>query len=340
MKAAYIAGIRQKFPPKLIRGHLNKLKPLKALVIGDAIVDEYVFTMPKGRANKDPILSLDFISSEKYAGGILAIANHAAQFVDNLDLITVLGDQRRDEEFITKSLGRNINARFFTKKKSPTIRKTRYVDHVRKGKLFKVEYINDEPIDADTEKQIISYMKDRLPTYDLVILGDFGHGFITPGIAQAIEMHAKHICANIQTNSANMGFNYVTKYSRIDYLTTNDGELRLALADRHGSINDLISRLRERVAIPRILLTLGVRGCIYYDESSCSEGPCLTNRIVDVVGAGDAVFAITSLLNYVRLDKDLLVFLANCIGAIAVNIIGNERPVTSEELIKFAEEAE
>src|SRR3989344_2159852 len=95
-----------------------------------------------------------------------------SSFVDTLNLITVLGDHSREEEFVKSNLKRNIIPYFFTKKESPTNLKKRYLDYTREGKLFKVEYINDHPIDIETENEIINYLKLELPKYDIVVLGD------------------------------------------------------------------------------------------------------------------------------------------------------------------------
>lgn len=331
----YIQEVKKKFPLDSINKELDKLKDLNVLVIGDTIIDEYVFTMPKGRAIKDPILSLDFIKSERYAGGILAIANHIAGFTNGLSLVTILGDHRREEDFIKKSLNKNISTKFFTKKESPTTNKKRFIDHLRNGKLFKVEYINDESIDEETESKLIDYLKEELPKYDLIIVGDFGHGFITDNIVKVLQEHSKFLAANVQTNSANLGFNYITKYKKIDYITTNENEIRLTLSNRFGDSSKVINELKENVQFKDILLTQGVEGCLYVRNGKIYSGPSLTKDVKDVVGAGDTVFAITSLLSYNAIDGELLIFIANCVGAISVNTMGNKDRVTKESLLKF-----
>lgn len=334
----YLQKTKEKFPDLTITKQLESLKSLEAIVIGDTIVDEYVFAMPKGRAIKDPILSLDFIKSERYPGGILAIANHIAGFVGTLKLITALGEYSREEEFVRNNLRPNITPTFFTKNDSPTTIKKRYIDDIRKSKLFKVEHINDRPLDKETEDRVLTYLKKELPNYNLVVLGDFGHGFITDNIARILEEDSKFLAGNIQTNSSNIGFNYITKYNRLDYLTSNEKEIRFAMLDRFGSFDDLIKKLKERTSFRNILITLGGDGCLYIKNDNSYTGPAFTKEVKDAVGAGDAVFAITSLLSYKNMDEELLVFLANCVGVIAVNIMGNQTSVTKEGLLKLIRE--
>ncbi|MBW2993161.1 hypothetical protein KY317_01140, partial [Candidatus Woesearchaeota archaeon] len=317
----------------------KKLKKLKVLVIGDTIIDEYIFTLPKGRAIKDPILSLDFIRNERYAGGILAILNSVSRFVDKLNLVTMIGEHNSQEKFIRKVKPNNAKLKFFIKKNSPTTLKRRYIDNIRKGKLFKVEYINDNPIDSKTEFKIIKYLKKELPKYDMVIVGDFGHGFITKKIVNVLEKYSRFLAANIQTNSTNMGFNYITKYNKIDYLTSNENEIRLVMSNRFGNLVEILKKLKEKTKFKNILLTRGGEGCSYITNSgNVYSGISLTNNIRDVVGAGDAVFAVTSLLNYNKIDGELLIFLANCVGGMAVGIIGNKKNINKSTLMKFIKE--
>ena len=108
------------------------------------------------------------------------------------------------------------------------------------------------------------------------------------------------------------------------------------MSDRFGSLPELIKKLKETTKFRNILLTQGELGCLYIKDDNTYSGPSLTNSVKDVVGAGDAVFAITCLLNHKNVDEDLLVFIANCVGGIAVNTIGNKESVTREKLIEFA----
>src|SRR3989344_2732869 len=105
----YLKNIKNRFTLLEIKSILDSFRDKKVLVIGDTIIDEYCFVEPKGRATKDPMLSVEFMHEERYAGGILAIANHLSNFVDQLSLITVLGDGYDQKEFVTGSLHKNIS---------------------------------------------------------------------------------------------------------------------------------------------------------------------------------------------------------------------------------------
>src|SRR3989344_7929704 len=100
----YIQKIKAKFSMRDIEELFHKLQPLKVMVIGDIIIDEYCFVYPKGRAKKDPMLSTEFKYEEVYAGGILAVANHLSSFVSSIKLVTLIGDRENRLDFVQKSL--------------------------------------------------------------------------------------------------------------------------------------------------------------------------------------------------------------------------------------------
>ena len=115
---SYIKEIKNKFEFNEIILSLDKLKDLNVLVLGDTIIDHYAFVTQKGRAVKDPILSTKFENEEEYAGGIVVIANHISSFVNDVKLVTLLGDRDSKTGFIQNSLAKNVNIKIFVKENS------------------------------------------------------------------------------------------------------------------------------------------------------------------------------------------------------------------------------
>lgn len=331
----YISNIRKKVKIEEIQDLIGRFKNLKILVIGDTIVDQYVFVRPKGRAIKDPILSAEYIRHETYAGGILAVVNHLSSYVNNIELVTIIGDEKTKLKFIEENISSNVNLKTFVKDKSPTTLKKRFIDEYRNNKLFKIEYINDKPITSQLSKEIETYLSNKLPEYNLVIVADFGHGFINDEIRRCLERNSKYLAINVQSNSANMGFNYVNHYKKIDYLTLNDTEIRLPLMMRFNEINEVIQNFNDKFKYDHFLVTLGKNGSVYYKNSQMYKSPVIIKNVIDTVGSGDALFAISSLFAYLDADPELIPFVANVAGGIKANYMGNKESVTKEKLISF-----
>jgi rfaE bifunctional protein kinase chain/domain len=335
---AYVETIRKKFPLDEIPRLLEKFKDLKVLVIGDTVLDEYIFVQPKGRAVKDPILSVEYVSEEIYGGGAIAVANHLSDFVSKVTLVTLLGEKNTKIGFIRKVLRDNVTIRPFVKRGAPTIVKQRIIDSYRNNKLFKIEYMDDRPIDEKLTRSINAYLERELPKYDLVVVLDFGHGFLNSQIRRVIEKNARFLALNVQSNGANMGYHYFTQYQRFDFITLTETELRLPFCMRFEPLEKVIDEMRRRSKAPRVIVTQGNKGVFYFVGGKCHAAPILTKSVKDSVGAGDALFAFTSLLVCCDKRDELVPFLANCAGGIAVNIMGNKEPVTKEKLLQFLTE--
>ena len=172
----FISSVSTNINPSEVGNLLETLKELKVLLIGETIVDEYVFCEALGKSGKEPVLALRNISTEQYLGGTAAVANHLANFCDSITLISALGELREYEGFVDKNLAKNIKADFISKDNSPTILKKRFVDHLTNTKTLGVYSINDENLSSSNEKDFRAIIEKKISTYDLVIVTDYGHG--------------------------------------------------------------------------------------------------------------------------------------------------------------------
>ncbi|MBU0459917.1 MAG: SIS domain-containing protein [Nanoarchaeota archaeon] len=331
----YLKSIMSKFNLIQIKEILSNIEKLNVLIIGDIIIDEYCFVDPRGGAIKDPMLTVDYFNEEIYAGGILAIANHISSFAKEVKVVTLIGDQMNYKDHIINSLNENVKQKIFVKTNSPTTRKRRYINQLRGEKIFMVEYLNDLPINQELETEIVDFLEQEIQLYDLVIVGDFGHGFINEKIIKIIEEKAKYLAVNVQTNSANLGFNYVTKYHSPSFLSMDVPEIKFATGDKHSEVPVLIDKLQLISGFNNFLVTLGRRGVAYFKDGKIYQGPVLSTNVTDIVGAGDAVFSVISLLSCFGCDPEFIPFIANCVGGVAVSIMGNKESVTKEKLIEF-----
>lgn len=331
----YIHEIKSKLSLGQIARYFDQIGSLSVLVIGDIIIDKYVFVSPKGRAVKDPILSVEYKNDETYAGGILAVTNHLSDFVKKIRLVTLIGDRDHNVDFIKKSLKGNVELKTFVKENSPTIIKERFIDYHRNTKLFKIEYMNDAPISKKLTDEIVHYLDEELLKHDLVIVGDFGHGFINEAIRRKLEEKSKFLALNVQSNSANMGYNYFNLYKRMDFISMDEQELRMPFLMRFEDIKTIINKVILTNFSNPFLVTRGSRGCVLINRDRFVESPSLTDSVKDTIGAGDAVFAISSLLVYAKFPDELIPFIANCAGGIKVSYLGNKESISKERLINF-----
>ena len=334
----YLLKLRETFTPSEVHAALNDLRKLRVLVVGEAILDQYVYVDQMGKSSKEPVLAMRYASEELFAGGVLAIANHMAALIDNVTLVTFLGSYDSYEEFIRERLAPNVNPTFLYKKNSPTIIKRRYVESYLLSKLFEVYLFNDEFLDDDAAAAFGGLLERIAADYDLVVVADFGHGIFTPSAIEAVQSSARFLAINTQQNAANIGYHTLSRYSRADFVCTNEGELRSDFRTRLGEIEPLVLAIAERLAAKNTLVTRGKRGSLFYrPREGWSSGPAFARSVTDRVGTGDAVLSWTAPMAAAGLPGEMIAFVANVVGAQAAQIIGNRNAVDRAATYKFIE---
>ena len=131
----FLNFFKTKFDISYINHYLEKIKSLKVTVIGEIILDKYIFCETIGKSGKEPHLVLKELKEEKYLGGVGAIANNIALFCESLKLISYTGKNEGQIKFIKHKLSKKIKKNFIEKKNSPTIEKKRFIDHISKSKI-------------------------------------------------------------------------------------------------------------------------------------------------------------------------------------------------------------
>lgn len=336
----FLKNFRKRYSADEVIELLKGLKKMRVLLIGETILDEYHYVAAIGKPPKGDHIAARLIGEEIHPGGILACANHIANFCGSVDLITAIGKQDFREEFVRASLKSNINPCLFFHPTAPTIVKRRYVNQTFLNKLFEIYVIDDRP-SPELEEELLTHLSRIFSvkeSYDLILILDYGHGLLTPALIDLICSQNGFLAVNAQTNTANAGYNPITKYRRANYFCLDEPELRLAFVDKYSDINQILMHFAERVSFPgAITVTRGHLGSVTYDVANRSffEAPVLSQKIVDTTGAGDAFLAITAPCVAACVPMDLIPFIGNAVGALAVGYLGNRSAIEEVPLYKF-----
>lgn len=334
--AEYLQGFRARHSAEDIIERMRALRTMKVLIVGDTIIDEYHYTQVLGQASKSVALNARYLSAEAYPGGVLAIANHVAGFCDQVQVVSCVGQTDPRLDFITTHLKPNVSTKFFARPDGPTTVKRRYTDRFMLSKLFEVTFVEDRPLPEDVSTDLNHYLDRTAPDFDLVIVADFGHGLIGPETIECLTRSARFLALNAQANSTNQGFNTIGKYPRADYVCIDQEEMRLAYYDRFGPIDLLMRRAFVQLGARAITVTQGAHGALTLTgESAPIHTPVFSKEVVDTVGAGDAYLAITSPCAAAGFPAELIGFIGNAAGAMAVRYPGNRDSVDPVPLYKF-----
>ncbi len=325
-----------KHSPNDLINILKSLKEMKILLIGETIIDEYHYCKGMGKIPKDNLVATKFLNDERFAGGTLACANHLAGFCDGVHLVTALGKKNSCEDFVKSKLKPNITFKFFYDENGQTIVKRRFIDPTFFSKMFEIYYFDDRQLPESVSNQIANYLEEALPQYDLAMVNDYGHGFFDKNIINVLIKKARFLAVNTQTNSANTGFNLITKYPRADYVCIDEPEARLATQQRDSDIAEIIAQIFKMINSQKLIITRGHLGSVASDGATkIYETPVLSTKIVDRLGAGDAFFAISSACVAAGAPMEAVSFIGNVVGAIKVTTVGNKSSVEPNQVYRF-----
>tara|TARA_B110000037_G_scaffold78098_1_gene93264 strand:- start:4327 stop:5850 length:1524 start_codon:yes stop_codon:yes gene_type:complete len=332
----FLRKIRKKFNLDNLIEKLSLLQKIKVHVVGEVIIDQYIFTNAIGKSGKEPVLMLNELNSEKYLGGSAAIAINLAGICKSINLSSIIGEKNDQINFIRSKLPKNIQTFFVNKKNSPTILKTRFVDKLNSNKIFGTYKFNDDLVNSSEEKKLINYFNILYKKIDLIIVSDYGHGMISEKYAKIICNSKKFTALNAQINAANIGYHGLQKYKNLDFIIVNESELRHELRSRHENIKNLMIKLSQEKNIKYLTVTSGKSGALLYQKNKNKfyYCPAFASKIIDKIGSGDTMLAVMSLCLKEGIDEELSLFLGSLAAAHSVENFANKSFFKYKDLIK------
>jgi rfaE bifunctional protein nucleotidyltransferase chain/domain len=324
----------------LVINTLKKIKLKKIAVVGETIFDKYTFVDIKGLTSKNTSMSGNFIKSETYRGGAYKVYLNVKNFCKNTYFYTLSSNSKNK---YTNTLTKDKNIKIFKDKNFIDIEKEKFVNNKtidqkvsELEKYFGVAKINTNFFFKEQkEKELINKLKKELPSYDLVIVIDYGHGFINKNIAAIIQKYSKILSVNCQSNSMNYGFNAINdKFSKCDNFVLDLKEISLALKKKFKAEHDL-KEVMKQLKSKTGFLTIGAKYSLGLEKKSVSYIPALNSEIIDSVGAGDSFFSINSLLTLTNLKIEQKNILSQIAGAYACGYKNNNYELTYNSYLNY-----
>ncbi len=334
----FINSIKKKYDLSFIVKQIKKIEKINVMIIGETIIDQYIFGDTLGKSGKEPHLVMKQETKEEYLGGAAAIANHLSSFCKKINFVSLVGGKKEFLSFIKKNLKVNIKSSILSRDESPTILKTRYIDSISNSKLLGVYNFNDSNIPISLEKKLQKIIKMNSKNNDLIIISDYGHGFISTNTAKVLLAQKKMVCLNAQVNASNKGYHSLRKYKKINTLIINENELRHEMRDKTSEVKLLAKKISKIHDIKNLVVTRGKEGAyILKNKIQSIYCPAFANQVIDKVGAGDAMLAIISICLKAKVPEDLAIFIGSLAGANAVESIGNSKSINKREILRQIE---
>lgn len=315
----------------------------RVAVVGDSVLDRYVFCEAADVAGEAPILSVKPRHQRAYLGGAAIVAAHLRALGAQPHLITTVADDEASCELLDSLDEMGIeHSQWPIHRTLP--HKQRFM--VDRQKLLKVDHADTQPIDTKTERAMLATLSELRTQLDAAIFVDFGYGSLTiPLLAQAMPMLRPHV--NTIAGDVSGARRTLLAMNDADLLTPTERELRSVVGDFDESLPTIAIRVMRQLSVPAMAVTMAERGCVlfhprnaepehWFDARLRSEYlPTLADRIDDPVGAGDAMLATMTLALSTGATLPQAGYVGSLAAACALATVGN-LPVGCDAILRRA----
>ncbi len=319
---------------------LDRFRDLRVLVVGDVMLDRYVFCDALGVASESPMMSLVQRDERSYVGGAAVVARHIAALGAHAFLLGAGAKDEGSEQVAKVLAGEGVECRLIGSRPA-IVEKTRFL--AEDSKLLKVDRGQRLPLDSVAERRAAVLLEQQSKNVDAVIFCDFGYGMITGGLLARVLPTLRHnvgtLTADVSGGSANM-----LNFHHVDLLCPTERELRTMLNDYHSGLSTVAWEVLDRTQARHVIVTLEKRGMVVFDRHSqdrksqewagrlkSEQFPSFADHAVDRLGCGDALLAGATLSLAAGGTLMQAAYLGNAAAAIEISMLGNH-PVNATRL--------
>ncbi|CAI2717162.1 D-glycero-beta-D-manno-heptose-7-phosphate kinase [Nitrospina watsonii] len=315
----------------------DEQKRLKILVVGDLILDEYIWGSVSRISPEAPVPILESKSENLALGGAANVANNLVALGCDVYLVGGIGKDEKGDKLLGLIQNRSIHTdgvfRFVHR---PTTSKIRVIAHNQQ--VLRIDKEDNRPIMDETEKKIIAYINDTLPQMDGVICSDYNKGILTDKVTHTLMHRAKNAKKYVVVDPKGTDFH---KYKGCSVITPNQLEVERVAPIKIACQEDLDRAAEYLLSLAKaeaILVTRGQEGMILYPKKDKSVAiPTVAREVFDVTGAGDTVISVFGMSLFSGFTFEEAARLSNMAAGIVVGKIGTA-VVTLNELNQFLQE--
>ena len=306
-------------------GDLKKrLQRARVLVVGDAMLDRYLFGDVERISPEAPVPVVRVTREEHRLGGAANVALNVKALGPGVTLITVVGDDepaRTLEGLLTKHQVEVILGR---DPKLFTCVKLRVIG--RAQQLVRVDFENQP--DHEVLADMLTDFARTVPQYDAVLFSDYGKGGLThiPRMIELARAAGKPVLVDPK------GDDY-SRYAGATVITPNRSELAQVIGSwkTEAQLEERVQQLREANRFDGVLLTRSEEGMSLFDQAGQIKVPAQAREVFDVTGAGDTVISTLAAMLSCGMSLREAMPIANRAGGIVVGKFGTAT-VSYEEL--------
>ncbi|MFO0926013.1 MAG: D-glycero-beta-D-manno-heptose 1-phosphate adenylyltransferase [Gemmataceae bacterium] len=310
----------------------------RVLVVGDAMLDRYVWGDAARISQEAPVILLQADRREERLGGASSVATMLRALGARVMLAGVVGDDADAGRLRQQVVDLGIDDEsLLVDDDRPTTVKERYIgraQHRHPQQMIRVDYEVRTPLSLRMERRLTEAIGRQVRRADLVLVSDYDKGVCTPGLLSAVIAAAR--AAGIKTVADPIRGGDYRKYHGCSAITPNRLEAGLAAGRALNTLAEAQTaavELRERLDLEAAILTLDRDGMFMaHVDGRRQHFPTRPRQVYDITGAGDMVMAVLGMTLAAGVDYDPAIRLANIAGGLEVEKIG-VATVSREEIL-------
>lgn len=302
---------------------VSRLAGKRVMIIGDVMLDHYVVGEVERISPEAPVPVVRVGEEDYRLGGAGNVARNVVALGGKPLLVSPIGDDQVGGQVSRLCSECGFKAELVVVKNRPTTRKTRIL--AGNQQVVRVDRESADPLNGSTVSNLINYLREQLPNYEVVILSDYGKGVISTEFISRFNSLLESLDERpvILVDPKTRNYDH---YHGVDMLTPNSKEAGegagIEVIDQ-ASIKRAGSALFERLSCKNLLITLGSGGmALFTGPDKVQHIPTVARKVYDVTGAGDTVIATIALALAAGHDLLKACVLANHAAGIVVAQIG------------------
>ncbi len=310
---------------------LEKLSGMKVMVVGDVMIDSYLWGKITRISPEAPVPVVDVQGREKRLGGAANVAKNIKALGGECALCTIIGDDEQGKDFFKLLSQDKIRTNgVITSSQRPTTIKHRVLSGSQQ--ILRVDEESKEDLTSEENNKLLHAVLEDIENVDVVILQDYDKGVLNVNnIERIIEIAHQHK-KMVVVDPKKLHFDC---YKKVDLFKPNLKEISDGLNRKVGhdkeSVRAAVADLKSKLNLENVLVTLSEHG-VFMDMGGAQHLiPTDVMSVADVSGAGDTVIAIVAMAFATGLEPEKLGKLANIAGGLVCEELGVV-PIDKEKL--------
>jgi D-beta-D-heptose 7-phosphate kinase/D-beta-D-heptose 1-phosphate adenosyltransferase len=275
---------------------ISKFEKCHILVIGDLMIDEYVWGEVDRISPEAPVQVVSVLRDSVTLGGAGNVVNNLVALGAQVTVAGVLGAGANADLLMKMFRELGVDTAGVTQDPTrPTTKKTRIIgghQHV-----LRIDRETKQEISEEQVKTLVRFAKDRIGAFDLILVSDYGKGLLSETLLRQIIDVANQNKKRIIVDPKGLNFR---KYAGATAITPNKKEASLAAGIEivdDASLEAAGEKLLRGIPVQMVLMTCGKEDMVLFEQGKEPYRIMIgeARQVFDVSGAGDTVVSVLGL---------------------------------------------